>query len=184
MNRVIIVHGWGGSSKSDFLPWVKKELEKLGYEVIVPDMPDPDNPKIETWVPYLTKIISKPRKTDIFVGHSVGCQTVLRFLETLSENQKVDKVILIAPWGIGLTNLEEGEDEIAKPWLETPIDFKKVKSKAKVFIALFSDNDPFVSLQENKKMFEVELEAEVLIEHNKGHFNNMPKERPVILNLF
>lgn len=34
-NRAIIVHGWTGSSSSDFLPWAKEELEKLDAEIII-----------------------------------------------------------------------------------------------------------------------------------------------------
>lgn len=49
--RVFLIHGWGGSPTTDFLPWAKEELGKLGYEVITPDMPDTDYPKIETWYP-------------------------------------------------------------------------------------------------------------------------------------
>lgn len=73
MKRVIIVHRLNGSPDSDFLPWAKEQLQKEGYEVLVPAMPDPDHPKIETWVSYLAEIIGQPRATDILIGHSVGC---------------------------------------------------------------------------------------------------------------
>ena len=43
------------------------------------------------------------------------------------------------------------EKEIAKPWLETPIDFAKVKQHTKKFFAVFSDNDDVVP-QENKNL--------------------------------
>ena len=180
MKRVIIVHGWGGSSKTDFLPWAKEELEKLGYEVITPDMPDTDYPKIETWVPSLTKIIDQPKEDDIFIGHSIGCQTILRYLETLKVDQKVDKVILVAPW-VKLFNLEEEDLLIANPWEQTIINWGKIKKSANSFIAIFSDNDPNVPLEENKKIFEDNLGAKTVIEHDKGHFNKMPNERPDLL---
>jgi len=53
--RVYIVHGWGGSPKNDWVPWAKKELEKSGFLVYTPKMPDTENPKINVWVPYLAK---------------------------------------------------------------------------------------------------------------------------------
>lgn len=180
--RVVIVHGWGGSPKSDFLPWAKKELERLGYEVLIPDMPDTDNPKIEKWVPYLTQIVGEVKEDDILIGHSIGCQTILRFLETL-EDQKLDKVVLIAPW-VKLANLEKEKVPVANPWEQTPINWQKVKFHANAFIAIFSDNDSFVPLDENKKLFEDKLGAHIFIEHNKGHFNQMPKERPNLLDFF
>ena len=39
---------------------------------------------------------------------------------------------------------EEGQEiiEIAKPWMETPIDFEKVRSHTGKVVAVFSDDDP------------------------------------------
>lgn len=182
--RVVIVHGWSGSPEGDFLPWAKEEVEKKGYELIVPNMPDTDHPKIDKWVPYLTQIVGKIRKDDIFIGHSMGCQTILRFLEGLSADKKVGKVILVAGFGPYLKGLTEEEWLIAQPWINTPLDLDKVKTKANNFIAIFSDNDPYVPLEENRKIFEEKLGAEIFIEHNKGHFNQMPQERPNLLKLF
>jgi predicted alpha/beta hydrolase family esterase len=62
------------------------------------------------------------------------------------------------------------EQAIAKPWLETPIDLGKVKRTTNKFIALFSDNDPFVDVR-NAKHFEEKLDAKTTIQHNKGHFS-------------
>lgn len=179
--RVIIVHGWGGSPKTDFLPWAKKELESKGYEVTVPSMPDSENPRIESWVSYLANVIGEIRETDILIGHSIGCQTILRFLESLSEDNKIGKVILVAGFGPYLMGLTEEEKLITKPWQETLIDFDKIKNKADEFIVIFSDNDPFVPLKENKIFFEEKLSAQIFIEHNKGHFNEMPQERPNLM---
>lgn len=174
MSRIIIVHGWGAYPQKDWHPWLIKTLEENGYEVVAPKMPDSLHPQIDRWVPYLSEIVGQSQENDIFIGHSIGCQTILRYLETLPENQKVNKVILVAPWVL-LTedSFEDEEDqEIAKPWLETSIDFEKVKQKANKFIAIFSDNDPYVGLDDNRKIFEQKLGAEIRIEHNQGHFSS------------
>ncbi len=176
--RAIIVHGWSGSPDRDFMPWLKEELHKRDYEVLVPAMPDTDNPKIDTWVPYLKQVVGVVSEEDILIGHSMGCQTILRFLETLNENEKVNKVVLVAGFGPVLTGLTAEEELIAQPWLDAPLNFDKIKTKAKLFLAIFSDDDPFVPLEENKKLFEEQLEAKTIVEHDKGHFNKMPKERP------
>ncbi len=166
--RVFIVHGWDGSPTSDFNPWLQKELEAKGFEVTVPKMPDTKNPKIETWVPYLSKMVGGVDKNTFFVGHSIGCQTILRFLETLPENKKVGGVVFVAGF-FKLMHLEDNEsEEIAKQW-ETPIDLEKVKSHLRKSIAIFSDNDPYVSL-DNKNKF-AELGSKIIIERNMSHFN-------------
>lgn len=80
----------------------------------------------------------------------------------------------------------EGEEEetIARPWLTVPIDFEKVKQNADNFIAIFSDNDPFVPLEKNRKIFEEKLGARVFVENNKGHFSGPSDdctELPIVL---
>ncbi len=190
MKRVLIIHGWGGRPDgNDWLPWAKKELEAKGYEVILPSMPDPVYPKIETWIPFLANLVGDVQDTDIFIGHSIGCQTILRYLETLNNEQKVDKVIMIAPWGVSLSEkaYEDEEDkETAKPWLQTSINWDKIKTKARGFIAIFSDDDPLVPLEENSKLFREKLEAKIIVEHNQGHFSGDDgiQSLPVLLKLF
>ena len=130
MKIVYIIHGGAESPKEPMHVWIKKELEKNNFSVIAPKMPNPEEPEIESWVGKLNKIVNLKEEV-YFIGHSIGCQTILRFIEGIKK--KVKGIVLIAPW----KNLnkeaieEEGEEmkEIAKPWIETPINWKKVKSK-------------------------------------------------------
>ena len=181
--RVFIIHGWYGSPKGDWIPWLANQLKSKGCEVITPEMPDTANPKINLLVNKLKEVIGEQRVDDVLIGHSIGCQTILRFLETLENDRRIDKVIFVAPW-VKLANLSgDDEWEIAKPWLETPIDFSKVKNKAKSFVTLFSDNDPWVPLEENIKFFRGKLNPKIVILKNKGHFSEDEgiKELPEIL---
>ena len=182
--RVFIVHGWGGSPEGDWIPLLAGQLKSKGYEVITPEMPDADNPKITSWVNKLKVVVGKLENSDILIGHSIGCQTILRFLETLDNGKKAAKVVFVAPW-MKLANLSSDDEwEIAKPWLETPIDFSNIKNKAKSFVALFSDNDEWVPLEENVKIFREKLNSKVVILKNKGHFDESSgiKELPEILD--
>ncbi len=144
-------------------------MEEKGYEVFVPEMPDTQHPKIAPWAGKLKEIIGEPKEDDILIGHSIGCLAVLRFLQTL-ENSKIEKVILIAPWHY--LTLDENEDpDIVKAWTETPIDYKKIRSKADEFMAIFSDDDPWVPYKENVEFFKEKLNPELITKHKMGHFN-------------
>lgn len=140
--------------------------------MVVPKMPETGMPKIKAWVGKL-KEIAKSDGNTIFVGHSIGCQAILRYVETLPKSTKIPGVVLIAPWMAldAKTIEEEGEEvkKIAKPWMETPINFKKVKSHVGKIIAIFSDNDPYVPIGQ-KELFKKELAAEIIIEHGLRHF--------------
>lgn len=181
--RVFIIHGWDGYPDEGWFPWLKKELEQKGFQVHVPAMPEPAEPKIEAWVSHLSKIVGNVDENTFFVGHSIGCQTILRYLENLPVDKKVGGVAFVAGW-FTLMNLKTDEEkEIAKPWLGTPFDFEKIRQHTKKFFAVFSDNDEVVP-QENKKLFEERLSAKTELEHEKGHFSGSDgvKELMSVLN--
>lgn len=170
--RIFLIHGWGGNPNIDWFPRAKKKLELKGYEVIVPEMPEPDYPKIRPWVNKLNEVIGEARKDDIFVGHSIGCQAIERYLQTLPDDTKVDKVILIAPWIVLTSNTfeEMGEnEEVVKSWYHELIDYEKIKNMAK-WTAVFSDDDPFVNYEDNYKVYKDKLNAEIILKNKQGHF--------------
>lgn len=168
--RAFIIHGWDGYPEEGWFPWLKQELEQKDFSVVVPAMPNAAEPDIEAWVSHLSHIVGSADENTFFVGHSIGCQAILRYLERLPENIKIGGAVFVAGW-FTLTNVDsEKEKEIAKPWLETPIDFEKAKRRTEKFVAIFSDNDPYVPLN-NKDMFTDALGAKIIVEHDKSHFS-------------
>ena len=178
--RVFIIHGWGGSPNEVIHKWLKRELENKGFIVSAPEMPNTDEPKIEEWVSYLDKQIDKLDENTYFVGHSIGCQTIMRYLQNI--NTKIGGAIFVAGW-FNLVNIEDKESErIAVPWLKTKINLAKTKSHCKKFISIFSENDPFVPLTDSK-IFKEKLNAKVIFEKNKGHYteNDGVEKVPIVL---
>lgn len=172
MKKVIIAHGWDGSPEEPMLKWIREEMQTEGFEVVAPLMPHPETPTIADWVPALGDAAGTPDEETYFIAHSVGCQTTLRYLETLPEHTKVGGVVLIAPWFLlTMENLDDGESpEIAKPLLETPIDFTKILTHTDKIVGIFSDNDPFVPLVSNQDLLDKKLHAQTIVLHDKGHF--------------
>ena len=174
MKKLFIIPGWDGSPTEPIHVWLKEKLEKTGnWEVEVLEMPDSAQPKIEPWLKALQEKIA-PAENVFLLGHSVGGNAVLRYLDQTSLENMFGGVVLLAPW-MKLdeeTIKEEGEEvvEIARPWEETPIDFENVKTKAKSFTAIFSDNDPFVPLS-NADVFRDNLGATIFVEKGQFHFD-------------
>ena len=184
MSRVFIIHGWGGNPKKEWFPWAKKEISNLGFEVVVPEMPDTNYPKIGLWVNKLHEVVGEIKDDDIFIGHSIGCQTILRFLNTVSTDQKADRLILVAPWWY--LNLSTNEEKIlAEPWLKFDVNMKNIKEKVEKVICIFSKDDPVVPFKINKKLFKDNFNAEIIVEDKKGHFSAEDGvfEIPVLLKL-
>jgi uncharacterized protein len=178
--RVFIIHGWDGSPQNCWFPWLKNELEKKGFTVQALSMPHPENPTIEDWVQHLSSIVGKSDGDTYFVGHSIGCQTILRYVERLPK--PVGGIVCVAGFFRLPHLVTKQEKEIAKPWLESEVDYNRVKQNAHKVVAIFSDNDPNVDLRD-KDLFEERLDARTVVEHKKGHFGDSSiKELPSALD--
>lgn len=180
--RVFIVHGWDGYPEEGWFPWLARELETKGFEVSTPFMPHSSEPKITEWVPFLKMLVGDVDRDTYFVGHSIGCQTILRLLE--KEKKEVGGAIFVGGWFVLSEAVMKDKEsaEIAKPWLETPIDFEKIRKVLPTSIAIFSHDDPLVPL-DNAHPFAEELDSEIFIEHGMGHFSGDDGviELPIVL---
>jgi predicted alpha/beta hydrolase family esterase len=183
MKRVFIIHGWTGKPNEHWLPWLASELKKKGFEVYLPEMPETDNPKMELWIPYLKKQVGTADEDTYFVGHSIGCLAILRYLEKY--NEKIGGAVLVAPWiTLNPESFAAPEDkEVVDLWIDGGFDWKKLKDLCPNFMALFSEDDPDVPFADNKPIFEKELGTKIIVEEGKGHFTAEKgvTELPVVL---
>jgi len=169
MKRLFIVHRWEGSSREPLIVWLGEEGKKLGFETTVLDMPNTMIPTIDAWVNHLESVVMYPDEKTFFIGHSIGCQAIFRYLQS-PEITEAGGVVCIAPWLV-LTNMDTDEKKtIARPWLENPINFSHIKKIVKEISMIFSDTDEVVSLIENKDVFVAKLDPTIIVEQGKGHF--------------
>jgi len=169
MKRALIIHCWDGYPEYCWYPQTKRELEEQGFTVSVPEMPETHAPQLSLWLPKLKEVIGNPDENLFLIGHSSGCITILRYLEQLGPDQKVGGVVLVA----GFTD-DLGYEEL-KNFFETPIDFEKIKTKAKQFVVIASDDDPYVPLK-HADILQDKLGADVIIKHSMGHFSGASNE--------
>ena len=173
MKRLYIVHGWSGSPQEPLLVWLKEQAVLKGFEVVVPDMPLSDTPNINNWVNHLKDVLGYIDEHTYVIAHSIGSQAVLRYLQD-PDGVELGGAIFIAPW-LTLTGLDSAEDrDITRPWIENPIDFNKIKKLVRSpeqFVTIFSDNDAYVPLTENRDAFTSKLNSKIIVEHEKGHFS-------------
>jgi len=162
--RIIIIHCWEGYPNYCWYPKVKKDLEEKGFEVLVPEMPETNLPKLPAWLQKLKEVIGSPDEDLYLVGHSLGCITILKYLESLEGDIKISGVVLVAGFTDNL-----GFKEITG-FFEEPVNFEKIKERCKNFIAINSDNDPYVALKYGDE-FKNKLNAELIIKRNMGHFS-------------
>lgn len=179
--NVIIVHGYTASPADNWFPWLKKELELLGATVAVPAMPEPHSPDPQKWQQCLIGNNITADENTIFVGHSLGCITVLRYIaEHIPEGTKLGGYILVSGFDSSQETLPELEAHV-----QYPLDYIKLTEISDKRISVISSDDWVVSPQASKTLAE-SLQTQVVIENNAGHFLDREgyTEFPALLNIF
>ena len=181
MTKVIIVHGWGADSLSNWFPWLQSELEKKGFEVLCPDFPTTQTPQLTDWITHLNKLTRVDGET-IMVGHSLGAPFILRYLEQLPRSTKVKAAFLVSGFERSL-GFPETDNFVIKPF-----NWDKIKKSCNKFYVINSDDDPYIPLSIGKDLAK-KLGVPLTIEHNAGHINapggflSYPKVRDLVIKL-
>ena len=162
--RVFIIYCWEGTPNSRWYPWLKGELIRRDFDAKVPTMPNTNHPRQAAWLKHMETVIGAPDKNTYLVGHSVGCIAILRYLEGLKKGQIVGGVVLVAGYTSDLGYYD------LKSFFTKDVQWKKIRSHCNKFAAIHSDNDQYVSLH-YAEFFKKKLNAEVIVEHKKGHFS-------------
>lgn len=170
MKRVFIIHGWADGPGSNWIPWLMAELSKKGFEVHAPQMPNTNSPKMGEWVLRISEQVGEPDTDTYFVGHSLGCQAILRYLEGLAAGKSIGGAVLVAGFmTIRPSAMKGSAKKVLSPWVDNRIDLPKARAHARIFVSIFSANDPWIPLDDAKE-FEKGLESKVIIMPGAGHF--------------
>lgn len=179
MKNVVIIHGWGANSQSNWFPWLANELEQKCWKVTVPDFPNSEFPLLSQWLEHFQKNVAIDEET-VLIGHSLGVPFILRFLEQSKE--KIKAAFLVAGFDRPL-NFPEIVNFVDKPF-----DWKKIISSCDQFIVITSKDDPFILPAIGKDMAK-HLNGKFIEEQNVGHITDLngtfayPRLRDLILSL-
>lgn len=165
-SAAIIVHGSYGNPNENWFPWLREELEKIGYKVFVPAFPTPKNQKLEVWMEIFDKYKKELDENSILVGHSIGCAFILGILERIKV--KINAVFLVAGFLGPLGN--DFYDSISKTFTQKEFDWEKIKNNCDKFFVYHADNDPHIPLEKGQEMAK-NLGSKLIIVKNAGHFN-------------
>jgi len=175
--KVVLMHGKDTDSKGKWYPWIGDKIRGMGMEFIAPDLPNSEDPEINSWLDELEK--TKPEENTILIGHSRGGVAVLRWLENLPSEKKVKKVILVAANSGHSEKMNRTENNKGFFSVEG-YDFEKIKSHCDDFVVIHSRDDewvPFEAGEENAKG----LNAKFKIYEDKNHFGRLTPEVPEVL---
>lgn len=168
MKRAIIIHGFKGTPDTNWKPWLKKELESRDFKVEVPEMPNTEQPDVSEWVSKLSETIGNIYDDQIYlIGHSLGCITILKYLETLTETRRIKASVFVAGFTRKFKEYSNGHDS----FFENELDYSDIKKHCDTFIAIHSEDDSNVGFEELLE-FKEKLGARLIAVNGLGHFGS------------
>lgn len=186
MKNVVIVHGSNpkdGQRQDDedyvpqnvknWIPWIKKGLEKKGINVYNPLMPESWDPDYEKWKVEFEKL--SVDENTILIGHSAGAAFLVHWLG--DSLRKIRKLILVAPARIVV-------DPSYQP--KKFYNFKingTVKNNVKEIVYFVSDDD-LPRFIDSAKVYKDKIGGKIIELKGRGHFlvrGNKSPEFPELL---
>ena len=161
---VYVVHGYTASSDAEWFPWLKGKLQEIDVNVNVLNMPDANSPVAEKWIECLNENVKELDENTIFVGHSLGCAAILRFLE----NKPADTKIAGAIFASGFIK-KNSKYAIFDSFIKENLDMDKIIKMVKNRCVLSAPNDKYVPYELSCDLAK-RFSAKLITIENGGHF--------------
>jgi predicted alpha/beta hydrolase family esterase len=166
--RALILHGWQGSGPDHWQTWLAARLQDAGAHVQYPALPECDIPCPDRWGAALQRELRALAKGDgerVVIAHSLGCVLWLREARQLRPEQRVDRVVLVAPPCPGAA-----VPELAR-FYPTGADQAAIDAAAGQTRLVCSDNDPYCPGRGAAEHWGGPLELAVDLLPGAGHLN-------------
>ena len=168
MNNYFIMHGSFASPFSNWIPWLRKELEQKELSVYTPDLPSGVGyQNYDTWNEIMTCYLNAGliNENTIIYGHSIAPVFICKFL--IEHKTKVKRLVLIC----GFNNYEVDGGDFDKVNSSMFLDnLSDIKSYCDDIICYYSDNDPYVKYDVEKEFADAITDKQYVISGG-GHLN-------------
>lgn len=161
---LLILHGIGGHAGIHWQQWLRDELKKRDYQVIMPNLSNSDRPDRQQWLSEIKQAVKDIDTSSlIIVGHSLGVTSALDFIE----QSPTPVAGLVSVSGFAIDYGAELNSYFLK---EKTINFGKVHERLSQAVVFYGDDDPYVT-QEALKHLGDALDVKPTIIHGGGHLN-------------
>lgn len=166
--RVVIVHGYMASPTDHWFPTLTQSLEVEGARVDVVSLPESNAPRAQAWAATLQDVVPHVDENTFIIGHSLGCVTTLRHLQSLPAGSRIGGLVLVSGFDCTLDNIPELAE-----FTHDTIAHDTVRRRAAHILSIVSDNDDIVDPKHSHDLAE-SLGSDVQVVKGGGHF--MAKE--------
>ncbi|HTH72191.1 MAG TPA: alpha/beta fold hydrolase [Candidatus Pristimantibacillus sp.] len=164
--KIIFVHGYTASHLADWYPDISKELDALGVDYVVPDLPGGTRPHSKDWLEIIDREVKSAGKPVVLVGHSLGSRAVLLYLDQYKAPAKA--VFLIAAFANWTENAKRRDGEAYPDFFEHQLDIEAIKQLCGRFVVIHSRDDDSIDYKQGQKIAK-DLDAKLVTAEGRGH---------------
>jgi predicted alpha/beta hydrolase family esterase len=139
--RFLVLHGWQNHRPAGHWQWQLTEALRAGGEqVLYPQFPSPDEPSLAGWTRLLRAELAQLGSGErVVVAHSLAVPLWLSAAGTLTPDERVDRVLLVAPPAAAVLARHPEVEEFAR----VPQDPTALAHAAGTTRLAASDDDPY-----------------------------------------
>ena len=168
MNNYFLIHGSFASPFSNWIPWLRKELESKDLEVYTPDLPSGVGYQIyENWERIMMCYVNAGliNENTVIFAHSIAPVFICKFL--IRNKIKVKRIVSVCGFNNYLGINEDYDAVNNSMYLENLRDVKKYCND---IICFYSDNDPYVKYGKEKEFADIISDKQIIVPVG-GHLN-------------
>lgn len=169
MKNALILHGRNCTPDMFWYKWLGSELEKAGYEVNIPLLPENTSADRKVWVPFIKQALDFNPES-IVVAVSASCAITLEVIENL--DTRIFRLALVA----GFITPLRGEK--THPAIKEHYNWKKIRKNIQELYIINSDVDPIGATWDKGKEIFDKLGGTQIIMHDQGHFGSIRFNQP------
>ena len=168
-NNYLLIHGSFGSPFSNWIPYLRKEIESKDLEVYTPDFPTGVGyQKYENWSRLLKTYVEANiiNENTIIFAHSIAPIFICKFL--VENKIKVKRLVFVCGFNNYL-GIDKDYDAVNESmYFDNLTD---VKNYCDDIICFYSDNDPYVKYDAEKEFADAITKNQIMISGG-GHLNS------------
>lgn len=168
-NNYLLLHGSFGSPFSNWIPYLRNNLEKNKRIVYTPDFPTGVGyQNYENWSNLLKIYVKSNLINDetIIFAHSIAPVFICKFL--VENKIKVKRLVLVCGFN-NYFGIDKDYDAVNGSMYFN--NLKDIKKYCDDIICFYSDNDPYVKFEAEKEFANTITDKQILIP-NGGHLNS------------
>ncbi|MCH5166988.1 MAG: alpha/beta hydrolase [Erysipelotrichales bacterium] len=168
-NNYLLVHGSFSSPFSNWIPYLRSELENKDLEVYTPDLPSGvGKQNYENWSKLMNVYVDANilNENTVIFAHSIAPVFICKYL--IENKIKVKRLVLVCGFNNYL-GIDSDYDAVnVSLFLDNISD---IKNYCDDIICLYSDNDPYVRYDIEKEFADAITDNQIMISGG-GHLNS------------